>query len=29
LPDARRRIQRNPAIMHLFGFGFRQTTGFG
>ena len=29
LPDSRSGVQRNPAIMCDFGFGFRQKTGFG
>ena len=29
LPDSLRGVQRNPAIMCDFGFGFRQKTGFG
>ena len=28
-PDSSRGVQRNPAIMCDFGFGFRQKTGFG
>jgi len=29
LPDSLRGVQRNPAIMCDFGFGFREKTGFG
>ena len=29
LPDSQRGVQRNPAIMCDFGFGFREKTGFG
>jgi len=29
LPDSQRGVQRNPAIMCDFGFGFREKAGFG